>query len=273
MTLGKLERFWKSILTEFLQRAQFTSYEDAAERIAFWIKYYNYKRPHQGIGGLCPADRFFEIETALKKTLEQGVEENSLEMALRGKPRDPFYMVGRMGDQSVVIRAEKGKVKMLVDDNNELVYDARKDSKNETHPPCIRPEGKDHRRFVRVDTAKEHDPNLQRDVHQLDIIGSVAEPGHGGDAQSAFPKTAGPVQGVESPSGAADRQEAVQQQSCQIGEATSNDPAKSELKMDISHGTQETERCESHAASPTDHAGALRPDDGFRSGQKAGGIP
>jgi transposase InsO family protein len=26
MTLGKIERFWKSILNEFLQRAQFTSY-------------------------------------------------------------------------------------------------------------------------------------------------------------------------------------------------------------------------------------------------------
>ena len=90
MTLGKIERFWKSILGEFLQRSQFTSYEDAADRIAFWIKYYNHKRPHQGIGGLCPADRFFESATALKKTLEQGVEENALELALRGKPRDPF---------------------------------------------------------------------------------------------------------------------------------------------------------------------------------------
>ena len=126
MTLGKIERFWQSILSEFLQRAQFTSYEDAAARIAFWIKFYNYKRPHQGIGGLCPADRFFEIDTALKKTLEQGVEENALELALRGEPRDPFYMVGRMGDQSVVIRAEKGRVKMLVDDNQELVYDAQR---------------------------------------------------------------------------------------------------------------------------------------------------
>jgi transposase InsO family protein len=78
MTLGKIERFWQSILSEFLQRAQFTSYEDAAGRIAFWVKYYNYRRPHQGIGGLCPADRFFEIDTALKKTLEHGVEENAL---------------------------------------------------------------------------------------------------------------------------------------------------------------------------------------------------
>ncbi len=33
MTVGKIERFWQTILTEFLQRAQFTSFEDAAGRI------------------------------------------------------------------------------------------------------------------------------------------------------------------------------------------------------------------------------------------------
>jgi len=132
MTLGKIERFWKTILDEFLFRAQFSSFEEARERIRLWVTYYNHKRPHQGIGGLCPADRFFEIAHELKKTLEQGMEENVLEMALRGKPRDPFYMVGRMGEQSVVIRAEKGKVKMLLDGEEpgqakELVYDVRKD--------------------------------------------------------------------------------------------------------------------------------------------------
>ena len=115
MTLGKIERFWKSILEEFLQRARFEDFEEARERIALWVKYYNYRRPHQGIGGLCPADRYFEINHDLKATLEAGIEENVLETALRGKPAKPFYMVGKMGEQSVVIRAEKGKVRLLVD--------------------------------------------------------------------------------------------------------------------------------------------------------------
>jgi putative transposase len=51
MTLGKIERFWKTIFFEFLSRAQFGSFEDAVERIRQWVKYYNHKRPHQGIGG------------------------------------------------------------------------------------------------------------------------------------------------------------------------------------------------------------------------------
>ncbi len=128
MTLGKIERFWKTIYEEFLIRAQFGSFEEARERIRQWVQYYNHKRPHQGIGGLCPADRYFEIQAELKKTMEQGIADNVLEMALRGKPKEPFYMVGRMEGQSVVLRAEKGKLRLLVDDEEgggkqEMVYD------------------------------------------------------------------------------------------------------------------------------------------------------
>ena len=60
--------------------------------------------------------------------MERGIAENVLEMALRGKPREPFYMVGRMEGQSVVLRAEKGKLRLMVDDEEgggkqEMVYD------------------------------------------------------------------------------------------------------------------------------------------------------
>jgi hypothetical protein len=138
MTVGKVERFWKTIYEEFLVRAQFGSFEEAQERIRQWVQYYNHKRPHQGIGGLCPADRYFEIQAELRKTMEQGIAENVLEMALRGKPREPFYMVGRMEGQSVVLRAEKGKLRLMVDDEEgggkqEVVYDvtAQKEAREE----------------------------------------------------------------------------------------------------------------------------------------------
>src|SRR2546426_1252693 len=126
MTLGKIERFWETIWQEFLSRAQFESFDSARERIRFWIKYYNHKRPHQGIEGLRPADRFFEIATQLRNTIEAGIQENLLEMALRGQPKAPFYMVGRMEGQSVILRAEKGKLKLSIDNgkqNQELTYD------------------------------------------------------------------------------------------------------------------------------------------------------
>jgi len=125
-TLGKIERFWKTIWGEFLVRARFESFESARERIGWWVQYYNHKRPHQGIAGLCPADRFYGIQKEIREAQERGIAENVQELALRGKPQNPFYMVGRMGKQSVVIRAERGQVRMTVDgeagQENEMVY-------------------------------------------------------------------------------------------------------------------------------------------------------
>ncbi len=201
MTLGKIKRFWKSIQNEFLQRAQFDSFDQAVERTAFWVSYYNHKRPHQGIGGLCPADRFFEIAHDLKKTLQHGVAENVLELALRGRPVAPFYMVGRMAGQSVVIRAEKGKVRMLVDDEaagqeKELVYDARKDIDHEDKPKNsqgIRTTAENHGRVVDLDRKADDIPGMPGTVHQPDALGPVAESGNRGNAQGPGPETERPL--------------------------------------------------------------------------------
>jgi transposase InsO family protein len=118
MTLGKIERFWQNVNNEFLRRAQFDSFEQAQERIALWVKHYNHRRPHQGIGGMCPADRFFEVRSDLRKVIERGIQDNLVELALRGKPQRPFYMVGRVDGQSVVMQASKGKLVMTVGDGD-----------------------------------------------------------------------------------------------------------------------------------------------------------
>ena len=106
------------------------------ERIKAWVKHYNHKRPNQGIEGMCPADRYFEVASELRKTIEKGIAENILEMALRGKPKAPFYMVGRMEGQSVVLSAEKGKLKLSVDDaegknTQEATWDIKKGNDHE----------------------------------------------------------------------------------------------------------------------------------------------
>ncbi len=115
MTLGKVERFWKTIWEEFLVRAQFGSFEEAQERVRHWVKHYNHRRPHQGLDGLCPADRFYEVQQELRKVMEQQIQENVLELAMKREPKEPFYMVGRMGGQSVVLSVEKGRFRMQVD--------------------------------------------------------------------------------------------------------------------------------------------------------------
>ena len=201
MTLGKIERFWKTIYLEFLVRAQFESFEDAAERIRQWVKYYNHKRPHQGIGGLCPADRYFEIQSELKKTIEQGIKENLLEMALRGKPRLPFYMVGRMEGQSVVLRAEKGKLRLSVDDEEddttqEVVYnlneegaghgeDGEDKNREEAADDKSRGDGKMPGGAGGVDGAAQAGGSMPGAGSTLDGALRVAEAGDGGHASSA----------------------------------------------------------------------------------------
>jgi transposase InsO family protein len=128
MTLGKIERFWKTIWEDFLVRAKFDSFESARERVRLWVKHYNHRRPHQGIAGLCPADRFFEIQKELREVIERGIKDNLEELAVRGEPKAPFYMVGRMGGESVVIRAEAGKLRLDIDrdkqrEDREAAYD------------------------------------------------------------------------------------------------------------------------------------------------------
>jgi transposase InsO family protein len=115
MTLGKIERFWKTIWEEFLERARFGTFEEAVERIGCWVQYYNHRRPHQGIDNLCPADRYFAIHQEVRQALERGIAANVEELALRGKPQTPFYMVGRVGGQNVVLQAERGQVRITVD--------------------------------------------------------------------------------------------------------------------------------------------------------------
>jgi len=282
MTLGKIERFWKSILNEFLQRVQFTSFEQAQERTAFWVKYYNHKRPHQGIGGLCPADRFFEITHDLKKTLEKGVAENVLELALRGRPVDPFYMVGRMGGQSVVIRAEKGKVKMLVDGadaggEKELVYDARKDIDDEnkpTNPQSIRPAAENNGSAVDLDREAHDGAGLPGAGHQPDAAGPMAEPGDRGDAKSAGPEKERSAAAAEPAVEPADRKEAVGSGSA--GKAAENDPEGQQERRRITTGGchGETSVCVANGASESrdDHEGSLQSDDGRPGSGAVGGV-
>jgi transposase InsO family protein len=219
MTLGKIERFWKTIYEEFLVRAQFGSFEEARERIRQWVQYYNHKRPHQGIGGLCPADRFFEIQAELRKAMEQGIADNVLEMALRGKPREPFYMVGRMEGQSVVLRAEKGKLRLMVDNEEgggkqEVVYDvtAGEENRDRSIETIQREEtdGKD--REAEGGEARDRGEERAEGIRPYggaEVPGGVV--GMDGETQTwgGLPGVGGCVESVESVAGAGDGGDAL----------------------------------------------------------------
>lgn len=58
-TLGKVEALNKRIKNELFRQERFSTLEQASSALEQWVDHYNFKRPHQGIGGLLvPAERF-----------------------------------------------------------------------------------------------------------------------------------------------------------------------------------------------------------------------
>jgi len=114
MTLGKIERFWQSLWREYLCEAHFASFADACQRLDHWIGFYNHQRPHQGIDGACPADRFYGLADDVEQAVKQGCQENSLRLALGQQTQPPFYLLGQLGetDVRVVRKGENIEVKV-----------------------------------------------------------------------------------------------------------------------------------------------------------------
>jgi transposase InsO family protein len=114
MTLGKIERFWRTIWEEFLEDAVFASFADASQRLAHWIAYYNHQRPHQGIDGACPADRFYGVSGDVEEALKQGCQENALRLALGQETRHPLYLLGKLGDTDVRVTRKGDDIEVKV---------------------------------------------------------------------------------------------------------------------------------------------------------------
>jgi len=109
-TLGKIERFWGTLWRECVASAVFLDLGDAQRRIGLFIDHYNFQRPHQGIDGLVPADRFFGAASEVKRTLQARVAANALDLARHGVPKQPLYLTGQVGGKPVSIHAEGERV-------------------------------------------------------------------------------------------------------------------------------------------------------------------
>ena len=306
MTLGKIERFWKTIWTEFLSRAQFDNFEQAQERVRVWVQFYNHKRPHQSLDGLCPADRFFAIAKELRAVIERGMAANVEELALRGAPQSPFYMVGRLGAQSVVLHAEKGQIKMQIDGQDkpitELNYqlnqptgETNHDERNQTQertegvqcPPASAGGAGG------VDGAAAPGGSVPADGHQQRVVGSVAGTGDGRDGGSVttpLPDRAAAGPGIDGKAGASVGTPGVAggRQAGEVGETAGQDAGGAGGECDgqgeikpvlveteaIKDGTTiESAGDAGAAASGADRAGAVQPDHGDRGGEPIGSQP
>lgn len=109
-TLGKCERLWKTVGEELWERARPQELSEARERLGHYFAHYNHFRPHQGIEGLVPADRFFGAEDAARRTIEEQLSKNELARALSREPRRTVYLFGQIGDRQVSLVGEHGRV-------------------------------------------------------------------------------------------------------------------------------------------------------------------
>ena len=146
-TLGKIERFWGTLWRECVETAVFRGLDDARRRIGLFIDHYNFQRPHSGIGGLVPADRFFAAAPQVLATLKERVAKSSAELARDGLPRKPFYLTGRIGDHSISLHAEGEKVVLTKGDGSREEVDLgatgrREDAAASELPQPLAPSGK-----------------------------------------------------------------------------------------------------------------------------------
>jgi transposase InsO family protein len=112
-TLGKVERFWGTLWRECLDAAVFIDLADAQKRVGHFIDYYNFQRPHQGLAGLAPADRFFGSAPQMLALLKARVHANAFELARSGAPKTPFYLTGQVGGKPFSVHAEGERVYMI----------------------------------------------------------------------------------------------------------------------------------------------------------------
>ena len=112
-TLGKIESLWRNMYQELFSNVVLGSFEEAEEKIREWMEYYNSKRPHQGIGGLVPADRFFGVEKSMREVMEKGagMVKDSLVLDPR-RLKAPVYFVGNIGGKEIKIIAKEGSVEV-----------------------------------------------------------------------------------------------------------------------------------------------------------------
>ncbi len=184
-TLGKCERLWETIDREFWARARPKELVDARERLGHWFSHYNFFRPHQGIDGLVPADRFFGAESAVRKSIEARLSEDEIDLALRDKPRRPAFLFGQIGDQQVSLIGERGRLVLHTSDGErrEIGFD-------EIGMPEVGKEERDGQRDGQRGNGHEQSGIAAAEAHaprwEADSLQAPAEAGDRGEGALEF---------------------------------------------------------------------------------------
>lgn len=109
-TQGKIESFWRNLLQECLQKTPVSTFEEAKEKIGEYVEYYNFKRPHQGIGNLIPSDRFYKVGDQVKQIIAANTEKVASEPVPEPGYSAPTYLVGNIGGRELRVVAKDAQV-------------------------------------------------------------------------------------------------------------------------------------------------------------------
>ena len=73
-TTGKIERFHRTLRSQFLTGRTFAHLEEAQAELGAWVRSYNTQRPHQSLGMATPASRFIAEASRMPDTSAIGNE-------------------------------------------------------------------------------------------------------------------------------------------------------------------------------------------------------
>ena len=79
-----------------------------------------------------PADRYFSAASEVRKTLEERVARNALDLARHGEPRKNFYLTGRVGSEGISLHGEGGRVILTKEGGGREEVDLEVTGKRET---------------------------------------------------------------------------------------------------------------------------------------------
>lgn len=111
-TLGKIESFWRNLFQECLSQLPLQSFEEAKEKIGEYIEYYNFKRPHQGIGNLVPSDRYYRVDGQVKQIIEDNSAKVGESQTMGLEYQRPAYLVGNLGGKELRVIAKDAQVSL-----------------------------------------------------------------------------------------------------------------------------------------------------------------
>lgn len=108
-TLGKVEACNRRLKQELIDQQHFSSVDGARAAIEKWVYHYNYKRTHQGIGGLVvPAERFHgqadQVLAAMSEGIDVGtdpcyscsdIDRSMINLVLDSDGKLTLYLLGR----------------------------------------------------------------------------------------------------------------------------------------------------------------------------------